>query len=370
LTKQILKVLQIIQRPQLRGAEIFACQLSIQLLQQGIAADVVYLFEQENVLPFKLNFHSLGGNSRKRFWDFQAYRRLSDIIRNGDYDIVQANAGDTLKYAALSKMLFRWKAPLVYRNANKISDFLNTRMKYYLNRFFVNQVSHVISVSQLCLEDFAKTFEFPKDKINTIPIGINVASGGPLSDELTAIFENGPVLLNVGSFVPEKNHIGLLSIFNKILTRVPHARLVLVGKGKLENEIKDKASELGIMHKVYFLGNRTDVQTMMRVSQAFLLPSLIEGLPAVILEAQFNKLPVTAYDVGGISEVITNGETGWLVQKDDEDGFVRAVIESIQTNPAKIERIIERGRDQVLCDYDNVKIAERFLKIYSRVIQK
>lgn len=365
-----MRILQIIQKTQLRGAEIFACQLSKELINMGHEVHIVSLFEHQSDLPFNLTFIPLKAIIEKRFWDFQAYSHLNKIIREGNYDIVQSNAGDTLKYTSLSKAIFGWKTPLVYRNANKISDFLNTRMKYYVNRYFFRQVSHVISVSELCRNDFVETFGISNERIDTVQIGIDVKNADRLSDELLKIFDNGPVLLHVGSFVPEKNHAGLLSIFIKVLVHLPEAKLVLIGKGRLENEIRKKAEGLGIMDKVYFLGNRTDVQSVMYSSQALLLPSVIEGLPAVILEAQLAKIPVIAYDVGGISEIIQKGETGWLIEKGDEESFAVAVIEGVQGNRIRVERIIEKAHDQVLRDYNNLKIADRFYKIYDRVVEK
>jgi hypothetical protein len=62
----------------------------------------------------------LEANEKKRWWDFKHYAKLANIIKKGQYDLVQANAGDTLKYASLSKKIFGWKAKLVFRNANKI----------------------------------------------------------------------------------------------------------------------------------------------------------------------------------------------------------------------------------------------------------
>ena len=87
-----MRVLQLIQKPQLRGAEIFACQLSKEFADQGTHVDVVYLFENGNfALQFDLNFIPLHASQRSRLWDLKAYKRLSKIIQEGGYDIVQAN---------------------------------------------------------------------------------------------------------------------------------------------------------------------------------------------------------------------------------------------------------------------------------------
>ena len=94
-----MKVLFIIQRSQLRGAENFACQLATELTSKGIAVDIVYLFRGNGLADCypHVNLISLGANEHKRFWDFSAYKKLNDLIRKQGYDVIQANAGDTLK---------------------------------------------------------------------------------------------------------------------------------------------------------------------------------------------------------------------------------------------------------------------------------
>ena len=129
-----MKILQIIQRSQLRGAEIFACQLSEALQNMGHQVDVLILFgKKSDVFHFPLSFFYLEANEEKRWLDFKGYKKLNQFIKKGNYDIVQANAGDTLKYATLSKKIFGWNNHLVFRNANKIGDFLNTIPKKLIN---------------------------------------------------------------------------------------------------------------------------------------------------------------------------------------------------------------------------------------------
>ncbi|NBR15544.1 MAG: hypothetical protein EBU01_13360, partial [Crocinitomicaceae bacterium] len=84
-----LKILQIIQRNQLRGAELFACQLSEELQKQGHQVDVLVLFgKRTDIFKFELPFYYLEANEQKRWWDFINYKKLSVLINNGNYDIV------------------------------------------------------------------------------------------------------------------------------------------------------------------------------------------------------------------------------------------------------------------------------------------
>ncbi len=340
------------------------------LIQKGLEVHVIYLFDLPNVLPYNLKFISLKADAGKRFWDFTAYKKLNDIIRKENYDIVQANAGDTLKYSVLSKLLYRWQTPLIFRNANKVSDFIDTKLKYLINKFFISHLQYVISVSELCKHDFIKTFSFGSHSIETVPIGIDLVQIGNLPIDLADLYSRGPVLINVASMVPEKNHHGLLSIFAKLLKFVPDAQLILVGKGKLESRLKERVVGLGIHRSVHFIGYRKDVLEIMRASQMLLLPSHIEGLPAVLLEAQYSKTPVIAYDVGGIGEVVKNDQTGWLIQKDNEGKFVQAILKVLQEDKDEVNKIIARAFYHVTEEFDNQLIADKFYRVFLKVIDK
>ncbi len=106
---------------------------------------------------------------------------------------------------------------------------------------------------------------------------------------------------------------------------------------------------------------------LIQPAKMLVLPSIIEGLPGVILEAMYCKTPVVAYDVGGISEIVKNGKTGWLVDKDDEDGFVKAVEEVLSCSPEELNQITNQAYQQVVEQYDNKVIAKRFEEVYESI---
>lgn len=363
-----MKILQIIQRPQLRGAEIFACQLSVHLQNLGHQVEMLVLFgrSQDQALDFPLPFYFLEATEAKRFSDFKAYKQLAKLVKEGNYDIIQANAGDTLKYAAISKYLYHWKTPLVFRNANKISDFIRGTWHKRLNALWVRKCAAVISVSELCRQDFIETFQFPQEKIFTGTIGVNLVQKAEIPQDIQVLRTKGPLLLHVGGFVPEKNHQALLRIFKQIQQQVSNVQLVLLGKGKLETETKQQVQQLGLQDNVHFLGWRQDVLDVMQASTLFVLPSLIEGLPGVILEAQMLGLPVIAYNVGGISEVIADDQTGGLIKAGDEQGFVAKCLSYIASDITT--SIAHNARNQVYEHFDNHKLATQFLQFYQQIL--
>lgn len=358
-----MKIIQLIQKPQIRGAEIFACQLSNHLTELGHQVMVISIYEGEAQLPFNSEILKLNRTLKIRFVDVKGWKSFSIIIKEFKPDIIQANAADTLKFAVSSKLLFSWNVPIVFRNANKMGDFITSKLKWRLNNFYISKVDFVISVSRECEKDFIKTFSYPLEKIRTVEIGVEEQKLGGIPDDLQGVFERGPVVSHIGEFVPEKNHGGLINIFKRSLEKFPETQLLLMGKGNLEGRIKLKVAELQIQNNVHFLGYRSDVLDILNNSNTFVLPSLIEGLPAVILEAMYCETPVIAYNVGGIGEVVLSNNTGWLIEKNDESEFIKSLIGVLGASKDELQEVLA-AKQMVSEKFNNKIIAERFLSVY------
>src|SRR4051812_46062486 len=109
-----MRILHLIQKQQLRGIEVFAAQLSTHLVNAGNEVMIVSLYGGTGTLPFSGKILSLDGDIKKKFFDWNAWKRLSKIIKDFKPDVVQANAADTLKYAVFSKKLFGWNQPVIF----------------------------------------------------------------------------------------------------------------------------------------------------------------------------------------------------------------------------------------------------------------
>jgi glycosyltransferase involved in cell wall biosynthesis len=363
-----LKIVQLIQKPQLRGAEIFASQLSTHLSNDGHEVVVISLVPGDAILPFNGRIIKLDRPLSKRLIDVGGWRQLAKHIREIDADVVQANAGDTLKFAVFSKVMFGWKAAIVFRNANKVSDFLNSRLKRIFNRFLVGRTTHVISVSELCRQDFIRTYSFDAAKTTTVPVGIELSPvKGVVPEDLKPIFNNSIILVNVASFVPEKNHVGLLRIMKRLLEYRTDLRLLFIGDGKLKASIQEEVARMNLTDHIFFAGYRKDVLSIVKSARLLLLPSIIEGLPAVILEAMYCGTPVISYDVGGIAEIIKPGETGWLVKSGNEEAFVETIRSVLGSN--EIEPLQRKAHEMVVNEFNNSSIAKRFADVYKSVVK-
>lgn len=356
-----MRILQIIQKKQYRGAEIFASQLSNHLIDQGHIVEMVSIYDGDAILPFKNKICSLSSEESHRYFDLAAWRKLRDVILEFKPDVVQANAADTLKYAVFSKLIFKWTQPIFYRNASTSSFYIKSKFSKIINGYLLKKVDQIISVSNASKDDLNGLFPFTTSKTIVIPIGIE------LTQEVPNQFDNERInIIHVGSFTREKNHEGLIQIFKQIRAHKENCYLHLLGEGPLRNLIEKKVNDMGLHDYVFFHEGVKNPLSYISGADILVLPSNIEGLPAVILEAMYSKTPVVANDVGGISEVLSDS-TGSLIQKDDYLGFAQTVINKLN-KPDSMQ--INNAFDLVNNKFLNNMIAEKFIKAYKENTSK
>lgn len=356
-----MKILQLIQKKQLRGAEIFSAQLSSHLIEQGHHVIIVSLIDGEAQLPFQGKIISLNVNIRLKMIDVKGWKKLADLIADFCPDIIQANAGDTLKYAIFSKKLFRWNQPVVFRNASMISNYAKSFFSKKLISYLLQNTKHIIAVSDTTKQDLIEHFNIPPQKITAIPVGIELQPY-----KLIPAFDNNKInLVHVGGFSFEKNHKGLLSIFKQLLSKNGSFQLWLLGDGPLRKKTEDLAFELGLTQQVHFIGFVDNPIDYINTADMLLLPSIIEGLPGVILEAFYCKTLVVANNVGAVSELIIDHKTGRLIKKEDEAAFVEAIIALHSMDPTLKIKITDLANELVMSNYINKTNTLKFIDLYS-----
>src|SRR6185503_5029504 len=122
-----------------------------------------------------------------------------------------------------------------------------------------------------------------------------------------------PLLGAVGRLSPEKGHRVLVDAFCDVARRLPGARLAIVGDGPEEAALRRQVGTLGLAGHVTFMGLRADGQQLIAALDAMVLPSFSEGMPNVLLEACAYGTPVVATRVGGVPDMLSDGDAGWLV---------------------------------------------------------
>jgi glycosyltransferase involved in cell wall biosynthesis len=173
-----------------------------------------------------------------------------------------------------------------------------------------NWADHHICNSQDLKKILTRRNPIPDWMVSVIPNGVDLAQFSPLPAGRT---HGKQVVLSVARFVPDKDQETLVEAFASIADRHPGAELWLVGDGPLRDQVRRRARALLPENRVTFLPGRLDLLPLFQQSSLFVLSSLREGLPNVILEAMAAGLPVVATRVGGIPEVVDDGRTGLLV---------------------------------------------------------
>ena len=335
-----MKILHLVQKPQRRGAEMFAFQLSGQQRQKGHQVRTIYLYSpNEKPLPLR-DGDQIVGNSDRHFtekfpgWNPSIVRELRSIITDFQPDIVQLNGARTVKYGALLRFLDktnRWI--LVYRNIGDPRIWLRGFWRKWLyQKFLVPRINGIVAVSETTLGVLESIYS--GREIVVIPRGIDPGFFSPKATreafrKLHETLESSPLLIYVGSLSPEKRVDRLLRVFSMAFSQIPELRLWIVGDGVLRKEMENLAKELNIHSSVQFFGMQEDVATFVNAADLLLLTSDTEGIPGVILEAGLLGVPSIATRVGGVAECAVDGETAILVDQEDEKGMAAAVIQLV-----------------------------------------
>jgi glycosyltransferase involved in cell wall biosynthesis len=197
-----------------------------------------------------------------------------------------------------------------------MGDFIRGRLHRAFNQWLLKATTAVVSVSESSRRDFHRTFKYQNRISSVISIGIvpeEIKNKITEPVRVTSLPEN--YLIQIGSLVPEKAPLGLLEVFAIIAKEFSDLKLLLLGSGPLEPQLEVAIREKELENQVKLIPNQTNIFPFLIRAKALLMHSKIEGLPGVILEAMYCRVPAVAYDVGGIGEVLTSKQTGWLVPK-------------------------------------------------------
>jgi glycosyltransferase involved in cell wall biosynthesis len=162
-----------------------------------------------------------------------------------------------------------------------------------------------------------------------------------------------------------KNQPMFLRVAQRLQEKFPAAHFVIAGEGELQNDLENLARELGVAEKSHFVGRCAKIPELLSVSYAGVLASFAEGFSNSILEYMTAKLPVVATDVGGASEAIVEGETGFLVESNDDEAMANRLSELLQ-NPEKAREMGEFGRKIVEENFSCAAQLEKTIELYER----
>ncbi|MBN2405874.1 MAG: glycosyltransferase family 4 protein, partial [Coriobacteriia bacterium] len=304
-------------------------------------------------------------------------RSLCRLVKDFRPDVVQANGSETLKYVALLRLRYP-RVRAIYRNISIMSMWSDSGLKQRLVGAALRRMDHVASVTQVGKGDLVNGFGVAEDRVSVIPIGVHVPPDLSL-EEREQVRDNVrrrfglpvgcPLVIHVGSFTPEKNHRELLQALARVAREVPASRLLLVGDGPLRPQIEEMVRDSGLEGSVVMAGVVPDAASLMAGADVLALPSLREGLPGVILEAAVAGVPVVAYDVGGVPEVVKDGVTGFVVAMGDVHGLVGRLA-GLLADPMARLTLGKEARRRVESLYTLDRVTDRFEEAYLHVVER
>lgn len=236
----------------------------------------------------------------------------------------------------------------------------------------LRKADRVVAVSNKIAEQLA-SLGIKRDVLSVIDNGVDLRRFSQLSTRSEAgkvlgVADDSYVIGSVGALTEEKGHRYLLQALKSVAISIPNVVYVLVGDGPERSRLQAMAQEQGVAEAVVFAGKRDDVPTILTRFDLFVLPSLSEGLPMALLEAQAARVPAIATNVGAISTVVQDGITGRIVEPGDADALADAIV-SCHADSKKANDMALRGYERVKEHYSAETMAQQYLELYVEMIR-
>jgi glycosyltransferase involved in cell wall biosynthesis len=223
----------------------------------------------------------------------------------------------------------------------------------------VGSLAHVhIAISHGLARYLAETEGFDEADFEIVHYGISSQDG------VRPFVQTEPRLLCVGRLIPIKGHLVLLRALAQARAHVPDLTLDVAGRGPLEPALRSLARELGLEGAVRFLGFVSPVQRAIEDATIVVVPSLGEGFGMVALEAMERARPVIASAVGGLPEIVADGETGLVVPPGDADALAKAIV-ALAGDLERAAAMGEAGRVRALSEFTPERSVQRIEQLYA-----
>jgi glycosyltransferase involved in cell wall biosynthesis len=241
-----------------------------------------------------------------------AFNPLYQSIHKIKPDIVFSTLGYLNFTLILLKFFMASSFKLVVRESNTVSvqikGFTHKCLWWLLYRFLYKKADKIICQSDYMLDDLIHKFNIPKEKVSRIYNPVDTLKVRKMADiDLSPFldFGRGPHIIGVGRLVNQKGYEHILNFIPKILGKFPDVHFWILGTGELELTLKKLINELDISEHVTLVGHQKNPYTWMKHADLFILSSLFEGLPNVLLEAITNKCAVLCLEhPGGTKEIL------------------------------------------------------------------
>lgn len=302
-----IKVLHVVGAMYPGGLENFIMNLYEHIDRNEVSFDFAVHARKEN--DYVKLIESMGGRvfllDRLTTHPIRSLRTLRKLVSDEKYDIVVRHTSNALVTPQL--LVAKKAGAITICHSHTSTDA--KKIPHYLGRLFMKKAT---DYRITCSEPASKWMFGKLDSImvkNAIDLD-KFAYSKAYDDEIRREFgitEDAPIFGHVGNFVASKNHLFMLDVFREIVRKNPSAKLIFVGDGDVRNEVEVRRHEYGLDDSVILTGVRRDANKFMSAFDLLLFPSVYEGLPLTLIEAQAAGLPCLISDTITTEVVVTEG---------------------------------------------------------------
>ena len=363
MTQNPVRILHVITGMGSGGAEMFLMNMYRNMDHDRVVFDFV-LQSDENIYRDELLSYGSKIYRIEPYFKhyFKNHAQLKEILRSG-YSIVHVH-GNALLYITPLLYAKRMGIPCRIMHSHNTSMYYKWALPYHvLNK---HRLRHAASHRFACSDAAGKWMFFDdftviENAIDLDAFSFREESRIRVREEL-GIPQNAFVIGQVGRLTAVKNQQFSMKVFSEVHLSRPDSRLLFIGTGSMEKEMKEIASSMGIGEKVLFLGARKDVSRLQNAMDLFIFPSLYEGLGIVAIEAQANGLPV--YCSNAIPDEALIGENiHRLSLEAGVDAWAKEILQADLNRRDNQDRLREAGYD---IRYEAKKLQEFYLSVGNR----
>jgi len=262
-----------------------------------------------------------------------------------------------------------------YTKVSHISTCHGFFKKRFFRKVFPCWGQRTIAISEQVKEHLINDFKVDANKIDVIHNGIDVdrfreartENREPAKKKLG--LDNGPVIGIVARLSDVKGHTYLIEAIHDIINEVPRAQLLIVGDGKMRQELISLTKSLGISKSVFFIPSVNDTRDVLSIMDVFVMPSVKEGLGLALIEAMAFGLAVIGSDVGGIRSLIQDGYNGLLINPKDTKDLSRAIL-GLLKDPPKRAILGNNAKSFIGQNFSQEKMAKETERAYLECINQ
>ena len=299
--------------------------------------------------------------------DYFSFLKVARILRQEKIEIIHTHNIQPFIDGTIGAFLSGVKTVVHTDHGRKFPD----KKRYMLaERILSHFVYKVVGVSEDTSNNLIKYEKISPRKIITIPNGIDGSKYLTNIDkdkkkEELGINNDGPIIGLGARLTKIKGITYLLQSMPETIKEFPDITLIIAGKGEIEEELKREATLLGIHKNVLFLEPRLDMHELLRLFDIFVLPSLSEGLPMILLEAMAAGCPIIATNVGGIHTAIKHGKNGFLIEPGQPDAITSETIKLLSDDSLR-QQFSSNNIKDFKEKYSAEKMTRKYEKLYLR----